>query len=108
MADTGDWGFREELEDPLWRPAKLLQQGLLVHFSFFCWVNHVHEFLGGFFEYLQFLLPPSFFLAQRLDLLKAVGELLLSVIDDLLQPLNIICTVIQYILHVSKQLFFVF
>jgi hypothetical protein len=51
-------------------------------------------------------LPPLILLAQRLDLLKAVGELLFSVTDHLLQPLDIICTVIQQVLHVSKQLFF--
>jgi hypothetical protein len=47
------------------------------------------------------------FFAQHLDLLKAVDELLFSVSDHLLQPLDIICTAIQHILHVSKQLFFI-
>jgi hypothetical protein len=32
---------------------------------------------------------------------------LFSVDDDLLQFLNVICAVIQHILHVSKQLFFI-
>jgi hypothetical protein len=57
-------------------------------------------------EFLQLLLLPLILLAQRLDLLKAVDELLFSVADHLLQPLDIICTVIQQVLHVSKQLFF--
>jgi membrane-anchored protein YejM (alkaline phosphatase superfamily) len=32
---------------------------------------------------------------------------LFSVSDNLLQHLDVICTVIQHILHVSKQLFFI-
>jgi hypothetical protein len=47
-------------------------------------------------------LPPLLLLAQHLDLLKAVGELFFSVGDYLLQPLYIICTAIQHVLHVSK------
>jgi hypothetical protein len=39
--------------------------------------------------------------------MKAVGELLFSIGDYLLQPLDVICTAIQHILHVSKQLFFI-
>jgi hypothetical protein len=70
------------------------------------WVHHVHKLLGGPPEVLQLLLPLLFLLAQHLDLLKAIGELLFSVGDYLLQLLNIICTVIQHILYVSKQLFF--
>jgi hypothetical protein len=52
-------------------------------------------------------LPPLLLLAHRLDLLKAVGELLFSIGDYLLQPLDVICMVIQHILHVRKQLFFI-
>jgi hypothetical protein len=47
-------------------------------------------------------LLPLILLAQRLDLLKAADELLFGVGDDLLQPLDVICTEIQHILHVSK------
>jgi hypothetical protein len=32
---------------------------------------------------------------------------LFSIGDHLLQPLDVICTAIQYILHISKQLFFI-
>jgi hypothetical protein len=32
---------------------------------------------------------------------------LFSIGDHILQPLDVICTVIQHILHVSKQLFFI-
>jgi hypothetical protein len=35
-------------------------------------------------------------------LLKALDELLLSISDHLLQPLDVICTAIHHILHVSK------
>jgi hypothetical protein len=55
----------------------------------------------------RLLLPLLLLLAQRLDLLKAIGELLFSVGDYLLQLLDVIYTVIQHILHVSKQLFFI-
>jgi hypothetical protein len=71
------------------------------------WVHHVHKLLGGSPEVLQLLLPLLLLLAQRLDLLKATGELLFSVDDYLLQLLDVICTEIQHILHVSKQLFFI-
>jgi hypothetical protein len=63
--------------------------------------------LGGPPEVLQLLLPPLLLLAQRLDLPKAVGELFFSVGDYLLQPLDIIYMVIQHILHINKQLFFI-
>jgi hypothetical protein len=42
------------------------------------------------------------FFAQRLNSLKAVDELLLSVADHLLQLLDVICTAIEQVLHVSK------
>jgi hypothetical protein len=63
--------------------------------AFFRWIHHVHQLLGC---------PPEVFefFAQRLDSLKAVDELLLSVADHLLQPLNIICTAIEQVLHISK------
>jgi hypothetical protein len=107
VADTRDWGFCEELDDLLWHPEKSLQQGPLAYFTFFWWIHHVHQLLGGFSEVLQLLLPPLLLLAQRLDLPKAVGELFFSVGDYLLQPLDVICTAIQHIPHVSKQLFFI-
>jgi hypothetical protein len=108
MADPCDRGFREELDDSFRRPTKSLQQGPLVCFAFFYCIHHIHKHLGGFPKNLQLLLPPPLLLAQRLDLLKAVGELFFSIGDYLLQPLDVICMVIQHILHVSKQLFFVF
>jgi hypothetical protein len=79
----------------------------LTTFAFFWWIHHVHKRLGGSPEVLQLLLPPLLLLAQCLDLLKAVGELLFSIGDSLLHPLDVICTVIQHILHVSEQLFFI-
>jgi hypothetical protein len=63
--------------------------------------------LGGSSEVLQLLLPLLLLFPQRLDLLKATGELLFGVGDHLLQPLDVIYMVIQYILYVSKQLFFI-
>jgi hypothetical protein len=66
-----------------------------------------HKLLGSSLEVLQLLLSPLLLFAQRLDLLKAVGELLFGVGNHLLHPLNIICAVIQHILYVSKQLFFI-
>jgi hypothetical protein len=108
MADACDRGFREELDDSLRRPTKSLQQWLLICFAFLCWIHHIHERLGGFPKNLQFLLPLPLLLAQRLDLPKAVGELFFSIGDYLLQPLDVIYMAIQHILHVSKQLFFVF
>jgi hypothetical protein len=112
VADTRDGGFSEEAEDLLRRSEKLLQQGPLICFVAFLWVHHVHKFLGGSLEFLLLLLSLLLLsllllFIQRLDLLKAVGELLLSIGDHLLQPLDIICTAIQHILHVSKQLFFI-
>jgi hypothetical protein len=73
----------------------LLQQGPLACFAFFWWIHQVHKHLGGSPEVLQ------------LDMLKVVGELLFSISDYLLQPLNVISMAIQHILHVSKQLFFI-
>jgi hypothetical protein len=107
MADTRDGGFSEEAEDLLWRSKKTLQQGPLIHFTIFLWVHHVHKLLGGSPDVLQLLLPLLLLLAQRLNLLKAIGELLFSVGDYLLQLLDVICMVIQYVLYVSKQLFFI-
>jgi hypothetical protein len=94
MADIRDRGFREELDDSFRRSEKSLQQGLLACFAFFWWIHHINERLGGSPENLQFLFPPPLLLAQRLNLLKAVGELLFSIGDHLLQPLDIICTAI--------------
>jgi hypothetical protein len=107
VADTRDRGFSEDLDDLLWRSEKPLQQGTLACFAIFLWVYHVHKLLGGSSEVLHLLLPLLLLLAQRLDLLKAIGELLFSVNDYFLQLLDIICTAIQHILHVSKQLFFI-
>jgi hypothetical protein len=107
VADTRDRGFGEETDDFLRRSEKSPQQGLLACFTIFLWVHHVQKLLGGPPEVLQLLLPLLLLFAQRLDLLKAASELLFSVGDHLLQPLNIICSAIQHILHVSKQLFFI-
>jgi hypothetical protein len=107
MADTRDRGFSEETEDLLWCSEKSLQQGPLVCFAAFLWVHHVHKLLSDSLEVLQLLLSPLLLFAQRLDLLKAVGELLFGVGNHLLQPLDVICVAIQYILHISKQLFFI-
>jgi hypothetical protein len=84
------------------------------------WIHHVNKLLGSPLKVLQLLLAllqlllallqllllllPFF--AKCLDLLEAVDELLFSVSDNLLQPLDVICMVIQHI-HISKQLFFI-
>jgi hypothetical protein len=47
------------------------------------WVHNVCKLLGGSPEVLQLLLPLLLLFAQRLDLLKAAGELLFGVGDDL-------------------------
>jgi hypothetical protein len=107
MPDTRDGGFSKETEDLLRRSGKSLQQGPLVCFTTFLWIHHVHKLLGGSLEILQLLLLLLLLFAQRLDLLKAVGELLFSIGDYLLQPLDVICIAIQHILHISKQLFFI-
>jgi hypothetical protein len=107
VADTRDRGFGEEIDDLLRRSEKSLQQGMITCFAIFLWVHHVHKLLGGSPEVLQLLLPLLLLLTQRLDLLKSIGELLFSVGDYLLQLVNVICTAIQHILHVSKQLFFI-
>jgi hypothetical protein len=107
MADTRYRGFYEELDDLLRCSEKSLQQGPLACFAFFWRIHHVHKLLGGSHEVLQLLLLLLHLLTQRLDLLKAVGELLFSVGDYLLQPLDVICMAIRHILHVSKQLFFI-
>jgi hypothetical protein len=41
------------------------------------WVHHVHKLSSGSLEVLQLLLSLLLLFAQRLDLLKAAGELLL-------------------------------
>jgi hypothetical protein len=94
VADTHDGGFSEETEDLLRRSEKSLQQGLLVCFAAFLGVHHVHKLLGGSLEVLQLLLPLLLLFAQHLDLLKAVDELLFSIGDYLLQPLDVICAAI--------------
>jgi hypothetical protein len=90
VADTRDRGFCEELDDLLRRSEKSLHQGPLAYFTIFLWVHNVHKLLGGSPEVLQLLLPLLLLFAQRLDLLKAAGELLFGVGDDLLQPLDVI------------------
>jgi hypothetical protein len=107
VADTHDRGFSEEIDDLLRCSEKSLQQGRLACFTVFLWVHHVHKLLGGSPEVLQLLLPLLLLFAQRLDLLKTAGELLFGVGDHLLQPLDVNCVVIQHILHVGKQLFFI-
>jgi hypothetical protein len=107
VADTRERGFSEEIDNLLQRFEKSFQQRPPTYFAVFLWVHHVHKLLGGSPEVLQLLLPLVLLLAQRLDPLKAIGELLFSVGDYLLQLLNIICAVIQHILHISKQLFFI-
>jgi hypothetical protein len=107
VANTRDRGFGEETDDLLRRSEKSLQQGPLICFTAFLWVHHVHKRLGGSLEVLQLLLSLLLLFVQRLDLLKAAGELLFGVGDHLLQPLDVICAAIQHILHVSKQLFFI-
>jgi hypothetical protein len=107
VADTSGRGFCEEIDDLLRRFEKSLQQGPLACLTVFLWVHHVHKFLGGSPKVLQLLLPLLLLFAQCLDLLKAADELLFGVDDDLLQPLNVICAVIEHILRVSKQLFFI-
>jgi hypothetical protein len=107
VTDTRDRGFSEELDNLLRRSEKSLQQGPLACFAIFLWVHNAYKLLGGTLEVLQLLLPLLLLFTQRLDLLKAAGELLSGVGDDRLQPLDIVCTAIQHILHVSKQLFFI-
>jgi hypothetical protein len=107
VADTRDRSFSEELDDLLRRSEKSLQQGPLICFAIFLWVHNIHKLFGGSPEVLQLLLPLLLLLAQCLDLLKAIGELFFSVSDYLLQLLDVICMVIQHILHVSKQLLFI-
>jgi hypothetical protein len=83
VADTRDRGFSEELDDLLRCSEESLQQGPLAYFAIFLWVHNVHKLLGGSPKVLQLLLPPLLLLAQHLDLLKVVGELLFSVGDYL-------------------------
>jgi hypothetical protein len=104
MADTRDGGFSEETEDLLWHSVKSLQQGLLICFAAFLWVHHVHKLLGGSLEVLQLLLLLLLLFAQCLDLLKAVGDLLFNIGDYLLQPLDVICTMIQHIFRIQDKL----
>jgi hypothetical protein len=107
VAHTCGGGFGDETEDFLRSSEESLQQGSPVCFAAFLQIHHINKLLGGNPMVLQLLLALLLFFAQRLDLLKAVDELLFSVSDHLLQPLDIICTAIQHILHVSKQLFFI-
>jgi hypothetical protein len=72
VADTCDGGFGDETEDFLRSSEESLQQGSPVCFAAFLWIHHVNK--------LSLLL----FFTQRLDLLKAVDELLFSVSDHLL------------------------
>jgi hypothetical protein len=94
VADTCDRGFSEELDNLLRRSEKSLKQGTLACFAVVLWVHHVHKLLSGSPVVLQLLLPLLLLLAQCLDLLKAIGELLFSVGDYLLHFLDIICTAI--------------
>jgi hypothetical protein len=107
VAGTCDGGLCEEFDDLLRSSEESLLQRPFACFAFFWWIHHIHQLLGGSLEALQLLSLLLLLLAQRLDLLKAVGELLFSIGDHLLQPLDIICTVIQHILHINKQLFFI-
>jgi hypothetical protein len=91
MADTCNGGFGDELEDFLRSSEESLQQGLPVCFAAFLRIHHVNKLLGGPFKVLQLLLALLqlllsllLFFTQRLDLLKAVDELLFSVGDHLL------------------------
>jgi hypothetical protein len=106
VADTCDGGFDDEVEDFLRSFEESLQQGSPDRFAAFLRIHHVNKLLGGPLKVLQLLLLLLLFFAKPLDLLKAVDKQLFSVDDNLLQPLHIICTAIQHILHVSKQLFF--
>jgi hypothetical protein len=91
MADTRDGGFGDEAEDLLQCSEESLQQGSPICFVTFLWIHHVNKLLGGplkvlqlLLALLQLLLALLLFFAQRLDLLKAVDELLFSVGDHLL------------------------
>jgi hypothetical protein len=99
--DTCDGDFGDETEDFLRSSEESLQQGLLICFAAFLRIHHVNKLLGGplrvlqlLLVLLQLLLSLLLFFAQRLDLLKAVDELLFSVDDHLLQPFDIICVAI--------------
>jgi hypothetical protein len=107
VADTCGGGFGDETKDFLRSSEESLQQGSPVCFAAFLRIHHVNKLLGGPPKVLQLLLALLLFFAQRLDLLKAVDELLFSVGDHLMQPLDVICMVIQHILHISKRLFFI-
>jgi hypothetical protein len=107
VADTCDGGFGDETEDFLRSSKEALQQGSPVCFIAFLRIHHVNKLLGGPPRVLQLLLALLLFFTQCLDLLKTVDELLFSVGDHFLQPLDVICIAIQHILHVSKQLFFI-
>jgi hypothetical protein len=91
VAATCDGGFGDETEDFLRSFEESLQQGSPVCFAAFLWIHHVNKLLGGSLKVLQLLLALLQLLlsllllfAQRLDLLKAVDELLFSVGDHLL------------------------
>jgi hypothetical protein len=101
VADACDRSLGEEFEYFLRAFAEPLQQGLGVCFTFLRWIHHVHQLLGGPLEVFELSLSLFFLLAQRLDSLKAVDELSFSVADHLLQPLDVICTAIVQVLHMS-------
>jgi hypothetical protein len=107
VADTCGGGFSDETEDFLRSFEESLLQGSPICFATFLRIHHVNKLLGGPPKVLQLFPTLLLFFAQRLDLLKAVDELLFSVGDHLLQHLDIIFMAIQHILHVSKQLFFI-
>jgi hypothetical protein len=106
VADACDRSLGEEFEYFLRGFAEPLQQGPRVCFTFNQWIHHVHQLLGGPPEVFELSLSLLFLLAQRLDSLKAVDELSLSIADHLLQPLDVIYTAIEQVLHISKKLFF--
>jgi hypothetical protein len=57
-------------------------------------IHHLYEFLSCHLQIIKFLLALLFLLAQSLDLLEAVDELLLRVGHHLPQTLDFICAVI--------------
>jgi hypothetical protein len=65
-------------------------------------IHHFNQLSDGHPQVLQLFLALFLLFAQRLDLLKATGELLLSIGDHVLQLLDVICTTMQLILHISK------
>jgi hypothetical protein len=94
-------GLSDEAEDFLRSSAKSLQQGLPVCCAIFQRIHHFNQLSGGHPLVLQLFLALFLLFAQRLDLLKAIDELLLSIGDHLLQLLDVICMPIQHILDIS-------